>query len=163
MKTAIEVTGLGAGLNQTLDCMAKFGRVALLGCTRDSDFTVDYYRKVHGPGIQLIGAHTMARPSCESAPGYFTAEDDMKTLIKLCALGRNNLCLLGTYLSSILPIHLISIVFFRIVTGSNTNTQITIQFSYGIREKWRGHQRFTDTNHTSLQRKYSCSFFCKFF
>ncbi len=88
VKTAIEVTGLGAGLNQTLDCMAKFGRVALLGCTRDSDFTVDYYRKVHGPGIQLIGAHTMARPSCESAPGYFTAEDDMKTLIKLCALGR---------------------------------------------------------------------------
>ena len=46
VNTAIEVTGLGAGLNQTLDCMAKFGRVALLGCTRDSNFTVDYYRKV---------------------------------------------------------------------------------------------------------------------
>ena len=88
VKTAIEVTGLGAGLNQTLDCMAKFGRVALLGCTRDENFTVDYYRKVHGPGIHLIGAHTNARPSYESSHGYFTARDDMKTLINLCALGR---------------------------------------------------------------------------
>lgn len=52
---AIEVTGLGAGLNTTLDCMAKFGRVALLGCTRNSDFSIDYYRKVHIPGITQIG------------------------------------------------------------------------------------------------------------
>ena len=62
VNVAIEVTGKGAGLNQVLDCMAKLGRVALLGCTRNSDFTVDYYRKVHGPGISLIGAHTNARP-----------------------------------------------------------------------------------------------------
>lgn len=58
-KTAVEVTGLGIGLDMCLDCMAKFGRVALLGCTRDKNFTIDYYRKVHCPGITLIGAHTM--------------------------------------------------------------------------------------------------------
>lgn len=81
--TAIEVTGLGIGLNQCLDCMARFGRVALLGCTRDSNFTVDYYRKVHGPGIQLIGAHTCARPDFESHPGYFTKNDDVKAILKL--------------------------------------------------------------------------------
>ena len=86
--TAIEVTGLGSGLNQCLDCMAKFGRIALLGCTRDKNFTVDYYRKVHGPGIQLIGAHTMARPGVDSAPGYFTARDDIKSILKLCAYKR---------------------------------------------------------------------------
>ena len=77
---AIEVTGVGAGLNGALDCMARFGRVALLGCTRDSDFTVDYYKKVHGPGISLIGAHTNARPKSESYPTMFTTRDDMKTL-----------------------------------------------------------------------------------
>lgn len=88
---AIEVTGLGAGLNQCLDCMAKFGRIALLGCTRDKNFTVDYYRKVHGPGIQLIGAHTMARPMEESHPGYFTQRDDIKTILKLSQMGRINL------------------------------------------------------------------------
>ena len=91
VNTAIEVTGQGAGLNETLDCMAKFGRVALLGCTRNSDFTVDYYRKVHAPGITLIGAHTMARPSEESYPGYFTTADDIKTVLKLCANNRINI------------------------------------------------------------------------
>lgn len=91
VNTAIEVTGQGAGLNETLDCMARFGRVALLGCTRESDFTVDYYRKVHAPGISLIGAHTMARPNNESYPGYFTTADDMKTVLKLCANKRINI------------------------------------------------------------------------
>ncbi|MBQ3124165.1 MAG: zinc-binding dehydrogenase [Clostridia bacterium] len=91
VKTAIEVTGLGTGLNQCLDCMAKFGRIALLGCTRDKNFTVDYYRKVHGPGIQLIGAHTLARPVHDSLPGYFTHTDDIKTILKLCEFGRMDL------------------------------------------------------------------------
>lgn len=90
-QTAIEVTGLGVGLNQCLDCMAKRGRIALLGCTRDKNFTVDYYRKIHGPGIQLFGAHTLVRPAAESSPGYFTQRDDMFTLLKLCALGRIHL------------------------------------------------------------------------
>lgn len=85
VNSAIEVTGLGVGLQQTLDCMAKFGRVALLGCTRDYNFTIDYYRKVHAPGIHIIGAHTMARPLDESYPGYFTEQDDMKAALKLCA------------------------------------------------------------------------------
>lgn len=91
VNTAIEVTGVGAGLNQCLDCMARFGRIALLGCTRDKNFTVDYYRKVHGPGITIIGAHTLARPSAESYPGFFTDRDDMKTIFKLCSGGRIHL------------------------------------------------------------------------
>ena len=90
-KAAIEVTGLGIGLNQCLDCMAKFGRVALLGCTRDENFTVDYYRKVHGPGIQLIGAHTCARPDFESYPGYFTKNDDVRAILKLIEYQRISL------------------------------------------------------------------------
>jgi len=88
VNTAIEVTGVGAGLNQCLDCMAKFGRIALLGCTRDKNFTVDYYRKVHGPGIAIVGAHTNARPQEESYPGFFTQRDDIKTILKLCGAGR---------------------------------------------------------------------------
>lgn len=88
---AIEVSGVGAGFNGALDCMAKFGRVALLGCTRNSDFTVDYYRKIHGPGITVIGAHTLARPEAESHPGWFTHRDDIKAIFKLCAMGRLDL------------------------------------------------------------------------
>lgn len=88
---AIEVTGVGDGFNMALDCMAKFGRVALLGCTRDKNFTVDYYRKIHFPGITVIGAHTAARPEVESHPGFFTHTDDIKAVLKLCTGGRINL------------------------------------------------------------------------
>ncbi len=90
VNVAIEVTGVGAGLDETLDCMAKFGRVALLGCTRNSDFTIDYYHKVHAPGISLIGAHTMARPERESSRGMYTSADDIRTFLKLSSLGRIN-------------------------------------------------------------------------
>jgi threonine dehydrogenase-like Zn-dependent dehydrogenase len=85
------VTGVGAGLDGALDCMARFGRVALLGCTRSSDFTIDYYKKVHGPGITLVGAHTMARPDFESHAGWFTHRDDIITCLKLISYGRLDL------------------------------------------------------------------------
>lgn len=87
----IEVTGVGAGLDGILDCMARFGRVALLGCTRNKNFTIDYYGKVHSPGITLIGAHTMARPKWESSGGWWTQDDDIKALIKLTEMGRLDL------------------------------------------------------------------------
>ncbi|MBQ9085841.1 MAG: zinc-binding alcohol dehydrogenase [Clostridia bacterium] len=89
-KVAIEVTGKGQGLDMVLDCMAKFGRVALLGCTRNSDFTIDYYRKVHIPGITMVGAHTSARPDIESHDGWWTQADDMKATLRLISLGRFN-------------------------------------------------------------------------
>ena len=91
VNVAIEVTGVGAGFNKALDCMARFGRVSLLGCTRNSDFTVDYYRKIHAPGITVIGAHSKARPEVESHSGFFTKRDDIKTILNLVAGGR--LCL----------------------------------------------------------------------
>jgi threonine dehydrogenase-like Zn-dependent dehydrogenase len=88
VNAAIEVTGVGKALDQVLDCMARFGRVALLGCTRDSNFTIDYYRKVHGPGIELIGAHTIARPKLESREHCWTERDDKLAFFKLIKYGR---------------------------------------------------------------------------
>ncbi|MBO4262533.1 MAG: zinc-binding alcohol dehydrogenase [Clostridia bacterium] len=84
----IEVTGVGAGLDGALDCMAKFGRIALLGCTRNSDFSIDYYKKVHCQGVTLIGAHTNARPQNESYPHHFTHNDDIKVALNLIKGGR---------------------------------------------------------------------------
>jgi threonine dehydrogenase-like Zn-dependent dehydrogenase len=71
INAAVEVTGKGQGLDMILDCMARHGRVSLLGCTRNSDFKIDYYRKIHYPGIELIGAHTGARPENDSRPGFW--------------------------------------------------------------------------------------------
>ena len=90
-RVGIEVTGIGAGLDGILDCMAPFGRVALLGCTRQSDFNIDYYRKVHGPGITLVGAHTNARPKRDSSTGWWTEQDDFEAVLKLIRLERINL------------------------------------------------------------------------
>lgn len=88
VKVAIEVTGNGKALDTVLDCMAKFGRVALLGCTRHSDFTIDYYHKVHGPGITMVGAHTDARPENDSSAGWWTQPDDIKAVMHLIKFGR---------------------------------------------------------------------------
>ena len=53
--------------------------------------TIDYYRKVHGPGITLVGAHTNARPEHESSNGWWTQRDDAQAIIKLVSMGRLNL------------------------------------------------------------------------
>ncbi len=90
VNVCIEVTGLGVGLIQALDCMKRMGRVALLGCTRSSHFEIDYYGKVHGRGISLIGAHTMARPKTESSAGLWTDADDLKAILNLIKGGRLN-------------------------------------------------------------------------
>lgn len=91
VKVAIEVTGRGSALDSVLDAMAFMGRVALLGCTRSSNFTIDYYHKVHGRGVTLIGAHTWARPEHESYPGHFTHRDDVMAFLRLIKLGRLSL------------------------------------------------------------------------
>ena len=93
-KVAIEVTGKGQGLDMVLDCMRKFGRIALLGCTRDANFTIDYYRKVHCPGITMIGAHTMARPKNDSSEGWWCERDDALAILELIRHGRLELATL---------------------------------------------------------------------
>ena len=91
VKVAIEVTGSGRALDQVLDVVAPKGRVALLGCTRDKNFTIDYYRKVHAPGVMLIGAHTAARPLSDSSAGWWTVADEMAGILNLQKGGRLDL------------------------------------------------------------------------
>ena len=87
-RVVVEVTGVDRALDNALDATARFGRVALLGCTRHSTFAIDYYRKVHGRGVTLVGAHTMARPKNDSSPGWWTERDDAFAFLRLLALGR---------------------------------------------------------------------------
>ncbi len=87
-KVVVEVTGVDKALDNALDATARFGRVALLGCTRHSNFAIDYYRKVHGRGVTLVGAHTMARPKGDSSNGWWTERDDALAFLRLLSLGR---------------------------------------------------------------------------
>ena len=90
-KVGIEVTGVGQALDNVLDVLAPYGRIALLGCTRQSNFTIDYYHEVHGRGITLVGAHTLARPERESSPGWWTTRDDARTFLRLLRYKRLSL------------------------------------------------------------------------
>jgi len=84
----VEVTGSSAAIHQALDCAAWMGRIALLGCTRVSDSSIDYYSQVHKPGIQLIGAHNFVRPKTESYPHHWTHQDDCQAILRLIGAGR---------------------------------------------------------------------------
>ena len=80
VETAVEVTGNPKALRDTLHCTARFGRVILLGCTRTMT-EVDFYHDVHRPGIELIGAHSGARPTEQSFGGVYTEMDDCRVTL----------------------------------------------------------------------------------
>jgi len=84
----VEVTGVAEGLEDALSCVARQGRIALLGCTRIPDANINFYQYVHKPGVSLIGAHTFVRPERDSYPGYWTARDDHRTMLAFIAAGR---------------------------------------------------------------------------
>lgn len=90
VNTVIEVTGNPAAMESALRVMAKMGRIALLGCTR-KPVTIDFYHDVHFPGIQIMGAHTGARPQMESYPHHWTHYDDCVAALKYLSLQRLNI------------------------------------------------------------------------
>lgn len=87
-RVVVEATGIDAALGQALDCVARQGRISLLGCTRVPDSSVNFYQKVHRTGVSIIGAHTMVKPDVDSYPGYWTCQDDMAASLDLMAKGR---------------------------------------------------------------------------
>ncbi len=88
VKATVEVTGVAKAMLQALDCAAWMGRISLLGCTRVSDCSVDYYPQVHRPGIKLIGAHNFVRPKFESYPHHWTHHDDCRAILDMIERGR---------------------------------------------------------------------------
>ena len=88
VNACVEVTGVSAAMKQALECASRMGRISLLGCTRVSDCSVDYYQQVHRPGIKLIGAHNFVRPKHESYPHHWTHHDDCRCILDLIAAGR---------------------------------------------------------------------------
>ena len=88
VRCVVEVTGSAAALQQALQYVAWEGRVSLLGCTRVPDAPIDFYRDVHGRGVQLFGAHTLSRARLESHPYHWTQEDDYRAYLKLVANGK---------------------------------------------------------------------------
>ena len=87
-EAVVEVTGYLSGLQQALQYVAFMGRISILGCTRISDEPLHIYRDIHVRGIQIIGAHTGARPAHDSYPGNWSELDDHLTFFRLVKAGR---------------------------------------------------------------------------
>ncbi|MBR5026907.1 MAG: hypothetical protein IKX48_17715, partial [Victivallales bacterium] len=83
-----EITGNPQAVVQGLELTARFGRIALVGCNRMPTEKIDFYNLVHRPGISVIGAHNMARPSQERRPGIWTMKEDMALLLRFLSAGR---------------------------------------------------------------------------
>ena len=83
VRACVEVTGISKAMTQALECASWMGRISLLGCTRVSDSSVDYYTKVHRPGVKLIGAHNFVRPKFESYPHHWTHHDDCTAILDM--------------------------------------------------------------------------------
>ncbi len=88
VRATVEVTGVSAAMHKALECASWMGRISLLGCTRVSDCSVDYYQQVHRPGVKLIGAHNFIRPKVESYPHHWTHQDDCKAILNMISAGR---------------------------------------------------------------------------
>ena len=88
VRATVEVTGVSVAMKQALECASIMGRISLLGCTRVSDCSVDYYQQVHRPGVKLIGAHNFVRPKVESYPHHWTHHDDCRAILDMIATNR---------------------------------------------------------------------------
>lgn len=84
----VEVTGNAKALAQALEYVALEGRISLLGCTRISDVTIDYYKYVHTRGIHLIGAHTFTRPKLDDTRTAWSEQSDYRVILDLLSAGR---------------------------------------------------------------------------
>ena len=124
-RVVVEVTGVDRALDNALDATARFGRVALLGCTRHSNFAIDYYRKVHGRGVTLIGAHTLARPSFDSSSGWWCERDDGLAFLRLLSLGRLSM---AGFTQEVHPVSDAPAVYTRLAAGGPFPA---VQFDWG--------------------------------
>jgi len=83
-----EGTGHPEAIPTAFDLARFGGRVVLLGSTRGETEAVNFYRDVHKKGLTVLGAHESARPSKDSAPGWWTHQADQATALKLLAADR---------------------------------------------------------------------------
>lgn len=112
----VEVTGASVALEQALKFVSYMGRISLLGCTRVSECQIDYYSEVHRPGVKLIGAHNMVRPSTDSFPGYWTMHDDCVAILNLI---KGNRIKIDPIISNVLTPHDAPEIFNRLAYDRN--------------------------------------------
>lgn len=86
----VETSGNIEALISALKYTTKWGRVAVTGCNRVTDKSIDLYNDIHKQGIELIGVHGKTRPQGNSMPGNWTTARDYMALFGFMGDGRLN-------------------------------------------------------------------------
>lgn len=84
----IEATGHPDAISTAFEVAGWRARVVLLASTRGETPNVNFYRDVHKKGLILYGAHNSIRPRQESAPNFWTLEEDSLLMLSLIAQKR---------------------------------------------------------------------------
>ena len=94
-QVVIESTGFPAPINDALILAGHLARVMLLGSTRGSTESVNFYRDVHKKGLTIIGAHDSIRqpdagdnPLLNALPVLWSARRDVAVAMRMAAAGR---------------------------------------------------------------------------
>ena len=75
ISVVVESTGYPEPVKESLGIVRDFGRVILLGSTRQT-VPLDLYTYVHRKGVTIIGAHVRTMPEYDSRPGYWTKPEN---------------------------------------------------------------------------------------
>ena len=94
-QVVIESTGFPAPINDAFILAGHLARVMLLGSTRGSTESVNFYRDVHKKGLTIIGAHDSIRqpdagdnPLLNALPVLWSARRDVAVAMRMAAAGR---------------------------------------------------------------------------
>ena len=94
-QVVIESTGFPAPINDAFIMAGHYARVMLLGSTRGSTESVNFYRDVHKKGLTIIGAHDSIRQPdagdnlvLNALPVLWSPRRDVAVAMRLAAAGR---------------------------------------------------------------------------
>ena len=85
----IESTGYPEPVKESLDIVSDFGRVILLGSTRQT-VPLNLYTYVHRKGVTIVGAHVRTMPEYDSRPGYWTKPENAQAFLNALKYNKIN-------------------------------------------------------------------------
>jgi threonine dehydrogenase-like Zn-dependent dehydrogenase len=80
----VEATGAAPVVAQSLQSVARYGRVVLLGSPRGR-VEIDPYHNIHSLGVTIIGAHANTTPGVETIASRWTVRANLQLVVDLLA------------------------------------------------------------------------------
>ena len=86
----VEASGARGVVPSTFEAAKKFGKVLLLGCTRNTEDGVNFYKDILKNALTVVGAHEFCRPQVDNCGILKTTHYDDTTMLNFIGQGRIN-------------------------------------------------------------------------